>query len=585
MPESAGEKPGIEAPESQLDSERTSDLAELRSLLVGPEQNELRSLRSRLDDPKAYARDVSNILPDAIALRSHDAALSKVLAPTIEQSLNSSVRRNPRPLADALFPVMGPAIRKSVSHALSAMLDSFNKALEQSLSWRSIRWRIEAWRSGKPFSEIVLLNTLLYRVEQVFLIQKSSGLLLQHVTATSAAVQDADMVSGMLTAIRDFVHDSFGAREQDSLEELQVGDLSVWTEQGPQAILAAVVRGKAPRDFRVGLQDALESIHLQYAEELESFAGDVRVFESAQPILEACLQAQYRQKGARASFRAAWAFAAILLLLLGVWGFFSIRGRVRWSRYLDRIRSEPGIVVLSAERKGGKYVVRGLRDPLAPDPASLIAGSGLSADDVDGQWDLYQALDPRMVLRRAIQILDPPGSVKLTYENGVLAATGLAPHQWILDSRKLARLVPGTARFQDQNLEDADLKELKDKVEATNILFIKRTTQFAEGQRATLAGLSDCVVRLTGLALSDGFSVRLRVTGHADSDGTPEGNKLLSASRANVTAALLREGGLNSIDIATYGAGSTQPLTLNRTEEEKEKNRRASFQVELIRRP
>jgi len=136
MADSAAEKPGVEKSASLERTGASSDLAELRSLLFGPEQDQLRALQSRLDDPKTYARDVSRVLPEAIALRGHDAALSKALAPTIEQSINSSVRRNARPLADALFPVMGPAIRKSISHALSTMLESFNKTLEQSLSWR-----------------------------------------------------------------------------------------------------------------------------------------------------------------------------------------------------------------------------------------------------------------------------------------------------------------------------------------------------------------------------------------------------------------------------------------------------------------
>ena len=42
------------------------------------------------------------------------------------------------------------------------------------------------------FAEVVLLNTLLYRVEQVFLIDRDSGILLQHVKAGTVAVQDAD---------------------------------------------------------------------------------------------------------------------------------------------------------------------------------------------------------------------------------------------------------------------------------------------------------------------------------------------------------------------------------------------------------
>ena len=232
---------------------------ELRALLVGPEQRQLHALQTRLEDPAAQARDVSRVLATAVELRTRDPHLQRALAPTIEDAITASVRRNPRPLADALFPIIGPAIRKAIAATLNGMLESLNTTLEHSLSWRSLQWRLDARRSGRPFAEIVLLNTLVYRVEQVFLIHRPSGLLLQHLTASGATAQDADMVSGMLTAIRDFVQDSFKVGEDEGLQTLKVGDLSVWIEQGPHALLAVVVRGAAPPSLRTALQQALES--------------------------------------------------------------------------------------------------------------------------------------------------------------------------------------------------------------------------------------------------------------------------------------------------------------------------------------
>ena len=73
------------------------------------------------------------------------------------------------------------------------------------------------------------------------------------------------MVSGMLTAIRDFVQDSFKVGEDEGLQTLKVGDLSVWIEQGPHALLAVVVRGAAPPSLRTALQQALEAVHAQYS--------------------------------------------------------------------------------------------------------------------------------------------------------------------------------------------------------------------------------------------------------------------------------------------------------------------------------
>ncbi len=276
---------------------------ELRTLLVGPEQRQLHALQTRLEDPAAQARDVSRVLATAVELRTNDPHLQRALAPTIEDAISASVRRNPRPLADALFPIIGPAIRKAIAATLSGMLESLNTTLEHSLSWRSLRWRLDARRTGRSFAEIVLLNTLVYRVEQVFLIHRPSGLLLQHLTASGTTAQDADMVSGMLTAIRDFVQDSFKVADDEGLQTLKVGDLSVWIEQGPHALLAVVVRGTAPPSLRTTLQQALEAVHAQYSDFLESFDGDAARFEGARPLLEDCLQQQFRGRERPGAFR------------------------------------------------------------------------------------------------------------------------------------------------------------------------------------------------------------------------------------------------------------------------------------------
>ena len=160
---------------------RPSDdsFAQLRSIILGPEQRKLRALRKHVLDPSTQTRDVSRVLPDALQLRARDPQLMRALAPSVEDAITASVQKNPQALADALFPVIGPAIRKAVAHTFDAMIDSVNQSIERSVSWQAVQWRIAAWRTGKPFAEVVIANTLDYRVEQIFLIHRETGLLLQ----------------------------------------------------------------------------------------------------------------------------------------------------------------------------------------------------------------------------------------------------------------------------------------------------------------------------------------------------------------------------------------------------------------------
>ncbi|MGC1658926.1 MAG: hypothetical protein WA737_02805, partial [Candidatus Acidiferrales bacterium] len=238
--------------------DQARDFEELRHLIVAPEQEGLAEIRDRIENPGRRAEDVSSVVAEAIQMRrdqGDDRALAEALAPTIQETLRDSVRRNPHVLADALFPVMGPAIRKSITETLRSMLESFNEALEHSLSWQGIRWRVESFRTGKSFAEIVLMHSLLYRVEQVFLIHRETGLVMNHIVAPSVATQDPSLVAGMLSAIQQFVRDSFESPREDALGSLTIGDLQVWIEDGPHAVIAAVIRGHAPAGYRVELQE------------------------------------------------------------------------------------------------------------------------------------------------------------------------------------------------------------------------------------------------------------------------------------------------------------------------------------------
>jgi OOP family OmpA-OmpF porin len=277
------------------------ELAQLRTLMLAPEQSEISELKQRLNDPKIRAEELSRVIAEAIVMRTAtDHKLATALLPTIEIVLRDVVKKDPKFLAETMFPIIGLAIRKAISEALRSMVQSMNRTLEYAFSWHGILWRIESIRTGKPFAEIILLHTLIYRVEQLFLIHKETGLVLQHVAADSVDVKDADMVAAMLTAIQDFVNDSFSTKEDASLQNLNLGELTVWIEQGPKTLLAAVIRGIPPQELRTILQEILENIEFEYGLAIANFEGNAAPFEACKHDLLYCIsQAQQTDSSAR----------------------------------------------------------------------------------------------------------------------------------------------------------------------------------------------------------------------------------------------------------------------------------------------
>src|SRR5271169_6788991 len=143
-------------PEEEVLSDAGGSFEELRHLILAPEQEDLARLRERVENAELRTSDLSAVLPEAIHLRRQEGgeeALGEALRPTVEEALRESVRKDPGTLADALFPVMGPAIRRSILQAARSFCDSCSEAKDHSLSRRGVQWRIEALRMGRSFSE------------------------------------------------------------------------------------------------------------------------------------------------------------------------------------------------------------------------------------------------------------------------------------------------------------------------------------------------------------------------------------------------------------------------------------------------
>lgn len=525
----------------------TVEWQELRELLLRPEQQQL----ARFTSAEHHAQEVSEVLPQAITLRTkRDRRLAKALQPTLDEALRVSIKKDPKPFLDAVTPVMGAAIRRAIAEALSGMLESLNRTLDNSISPRSLQWRWEAFRTGKPFSEIVFLNTVAYRVEQVFLIHKETGLLLQHVENTGGAIEDADMVSGMLTAIQDFVRDSFRVSTGETLDTMKVGELTVWVEQGPQALLAGVVRGAAPPELRLVLQDALDSIHLDFHHLLQNFTDDATPFAECRPYLQACLQVRYQKKTQQAGlarlsqlkFR-----VGVGLILLSVFGFFYLRGYLRWRGYLTALRQQPGITVINASYGFFGSRLEGLRDPLAADPDQLLQSSGLNPANVTRRWAEYQALDADFILQRARWLLEPPDGVKLSLKQGTLYAEGAASREWLNEARKMSRALAGVRAFvSDQDTVQNAIAQL----EAQTIAFPLGRADLTPDNLAQVKLVADAWQRITQMQPATYY---VEVAGNADPTGTPQVNTTLKRDRAAAVRQALIDAGCaaEQIQLAT----------------------------------
>jgi len=371
---------------------------------------------------------LDDLSPRRFVLREEEA---EVVRPTVERAILLSGQHDRKVLARALAPIVGSALRRSVKGVVKRAIVGMNRFFVLNISGDGIRWRMEAFRTGKPFKQVVQEHSLICPVSQVFLIHRRSGLLIEQVQQESPYMHDGDMVSGMLTAIQDFVHDSFRARDTGRLEVIRIGDVTVLLEQGPLIILAGIItQGFAPQNLRQTFRCAVEQISDDFHEALVKFKGDTVGFDGVVPVLESCLKTRLVVGEDRFSPLTGLALL-VPMVLLGILGYFGWQEHLRWTHYLDALSHRSGIVVLDTGRQGLRRTISGLHDPFVPDPVGLLIDSGIDSEDVISDWVYYQSLDNDLVMERLCRILKPPPTVSVVLRNGTISMEGSAPWYWI----------------------------------------------------------------------------------------------------------------------------------------------------------
>ena len=565
-----------------------AELLRLRELLFSREMALIDQMRAVLENHQMTTRMVSDVLAEAIHLRSgKDPHLSMALEPVVDAIVKASLNTRRGDFVNALSPLMGPTIRKSIAESFRSMMGNFSKSVEMAFSWKGLRWRFEALRSGKPFSEIVMLNTLVYRVEQLFFIHSETGLVLSHVAGESVEAQDADMVSAMLTAIQDFARDCFAGGRKEELHSLQMGEFTIHIETGTHAYLACVLRGTPPPDFHARQRATLELMHIEYHDILESFRGDIEPFAGAVRYLDAGLESHYAEDNKKFPLMAIVLPLAFLLAVAAGTGYLYHRSeraaaeeakaadelaRVSAEREafaasmrkaIGQLRAEPGLMVANVDEAAEPlWNVLVLKDALGRPPADVLRGYGVDPALFSIRTIPFISFDPSIVVRRVMQAIRPPETVSMVFdEQGTLSFTGTAPMSWIVATREDARAIPGVEKVDVSGVRDPMMEQITAmiaEVENTVVEFPlgKDTPRPADVPRLKKA--IDTLVELEQITKRMGFSASLTIYGHADTVGDERRNYEISQSRARTVASMLYAKG-SSMPVAIYGMGAEHP--------------------------
>jgi hypothetical protein len=121
-------------------------------------------------------------------------------------------------------------------------------------------------------------------VDEVF-VMTPSGMLLKHYTRRLRPDQDEDILAGMLTAVQNFVRDSFdtaGGR----LSEIRFENYDIIISYTDNLVLAAVLTAKNPEKLREKLKIAACEIEEAYGTKLKDWKGDMSELKQIDTVMK-----------------------------------------------------------------------------------------------------------------------------------------------------------------------------------------------------------------------------------------------------------------------------------------------------------
>lgn len=310
---------------------------EIRSLILGEDQarlNELdaqlshiqtsmESLHGRINDEDALADAITPIIADSIgtSIRNSRGEMVEVISPIMADTIRTNIRDSKDEMVEALYPIIGQLIQRAVAEAVKDLVSRIDSQIQRAFSYRSVWRHIQARLQGVSPGELALREALPFRATDAFLIHHETGLLLAYLgedaigsadyslyetvsegdTHTVQPVtvvddSDQDMISGMLTAIRDFVGDAFGRGEEGTLDQITYGDRQIFIETARYAYIAVVLEGTQPPGMRSHMRHYLMQIENDYYDTLRSFDGNIAKFESAQSLLRTLMDSRSYQE-------------------------------------------------------------------------------------------------------------------------------------------------------------------------------------------------------------------------------------------------------------------------------------------------
>jgi outer membrane protein OmpA-like peptidoglycan-associated protein len=516
------------------------------------------------EDSEIMADAIANLLPDAIQqeIKNRPEAIGKAIAPEVALSIKEQIKLDENAIAQALGSEMGKAIKTQIAMERDAMVDalypvigstiskymaevvqSINEKVDSALSPIGIQRKIRAKLQGVSEAELILKESYPFSIRAIFLIHKTSGLVIRELQPNQEVLLESDLLAGMLTAIRSFANDCIVANAE--LDQIDYDNFQILFETAGYCYLAVVVNGEPIRQFRDRMRAIFSKIIISYGEEIAEYQGNpATIPNSLQFLLEELVRESTKPDYNKPPKALYWLITLLLtsiLLPLGILKYRSVVAHHIEEKVAVELDRTPELSVyrITPQVQKQELTLKGrvssayLRDLAATVTKEVATENNLS---VNNQIIAVNVpVDPTVTTQEVARITkalnqNSPVLIDTTYQDKTVTINGL-----ILDETERNNLlttftsIPGVEKVVF--LIQQQLPTLN-----TRIYFAFGSAEFSLTTNS--AKMTEIKQFLNKYPL-----IKLKIIGHSDRQGAQTVNVQLAQARAkNVYQALIAQG-------------------------------------------
>lgn len=226
---------------------------QLKSILLSNEREEIQKVQETIYTKEKLSKEVSPIVEEHIDFLKNN--FPNEFRSVVDKMITSKIKDSQDEIVNAIYPEVGKMIKKYVGHQIQMLKENIENTVKNTFDTKSFWGKIKTRMGWKKASEEIIQNLAAPVVEEIFIIQKHSGLLMG--SATRNDLVDQDVVAGMLTAIKAFVEDAFNRKNNEDLEIIEYGSYRVFLQNFPSCYFAVALSGTLSSKEKDQLSDRI----------------------------------------------------------------------------------------------------------------------------------------------------------------------------------------------------------------------------------------------------------------------------------------------------------------------------------------